>query len=88
MEKDQKGKLSEAEKLQNICHKEDKAPKNRLWLERDYQTILQTTAKSFGISAVKAASRFGEISIPLNEDGQKQFSYSPQVGLTEIKRGK
>lgn len=88
MERDQKGKLSKAEQLQNIRHKEDSVPKNRLWLQRDYHAILQTTAKSFGISVGKAASRFGEISIPLNEDGQKQFSYSPQLGLTEIKQGK
>jgi CRISPR-associated endonuclease/helicase Cas3 len=88
MEKDRKGKLSKAEQLQNIRHKEDTVPKNRFWLQRDYHAILQTTAKSFEISVEKAASRFGEISIPLNEDGQKQFSYSPQVGLTEIKQGK
>ncbi|MBR7800391.1 type I-F CRISPR-associated helicase Cas3f [Undibacterium fentianense] len=88
MEKDQKGKLSKAETVQNIRHKEDTAPKNRLWLLRDYQAILQATAECFGISMEKAASRFGEISIPLNEDGQKQFSYSPQLGLTEVKQGK
>ncbi|MFZ6755475.1 type I-F CRISPR-associated helicase Cas3f [Undibacterium sp. Dicai25W] len=88
MEKDQKGKLSKAEQLQNIRHKDDAAPNSRFWLQRDYHTILQATAQSFGISEEKTASRFGEISIPLNEDGQKKFSYSPQLGLTEVKQGK
>jgi CRISPR-associated endonuclease/helicase Cas3 len=88
MEKDQKGKLTKAEQVQNITHMDDDVPKNRLWLHRDYRVILQATANNFGISLEKAASRFGEISIPLNEDGKKKFCYSPQVGLTEIKQGK
>jgi len=49
---------------------------------------LQATANNFGISLKDAASRFGEISIPFNEDGQKKFCYSPHVGLTKIKQGK
>lgn len=85
MEKDQKGNLAKAEKTQRISHKVDTVLKNRLWLQRDYQQILQQTAKRFNITVAKAASKFGEISIPLNEDGKKQFSYSSQMGLIEIK---
>lgn len=85
MEKDQNGSLAKAEKMQSISHKANTVSGNRLWLERDYQQILQQTAKRFNATVEKAASKFGEISIPLNEEGKKQFSYSPQMGLTEIK---
>jgi len=84
-EKDQQGNFSTAEQTNNINHKEDDLSDNRLWLPRDYQQILQQTAEKFDISFYKAASKFGEISVPLNEDGSKQFSYSPQFGLSEIK---
>lgn len=85
MEKDDNGKFSKVEKIQGIRQNEDVVARNRLWLQRNYQEILEETANAFEIDVTKAASRFGEISIPLNEDGKKQFRYSPQTGLTEIK---
>jgi CRISPR-associated endonuclease/helicase Cas3 len=84
MERNEKGSFSKVEIMQNISHKNESVSENRIWLYRDYLSILQTVAESFGIDIEKAASRFGEISIPLNEDGSKKFCYSPQVGLVEI----
>ena len=71
--------------MQRIRHKENAMPENRMWLVRDYQKILKQTAVEFGITVEKAASRFGEISVPLNEDGRKQFYYSSQLGMTDVK---
>lgn len=84
-EKDQKGNLVKVEQMQRISHKEHVTAEGRMWLLRSYRKILQHTADKFGINLEKTASRFGEISVPLNEDGSKQFSYSAQFGLTEIK---
>ena len=84
MAKDKKGNLTKAERMQKIEHKATLVS-DRLWLQRDYQEILSQIATSFGIAVEKAASRFGEIAIPLNDDGKKKFSYSPQMGLVEIK---
>jgi CRISPR-associated endonuclease/helicase Cas3 len=83
--KDEKGNFSKAEQMQSISHKAATVAGDRLWFKRDYQKILEAIANGFGITVEKAASRFGEIVIPFNEDGKKQFSYSPQTGLTEIK---
>jgi len=86
MEKDKKGNLAKAELLQGISHNAHPIKENRLWLHRNYEVILEQTATKFGITEKRAASKFGEISIPLNEEGSKRFSYSPQTGLNEINR--
>ncbi|MEB0139127.1 MULTISPECIES: type I-F CRISPR-associated helicase Cas3f [unclassified Undibacterium] len=85
MEKDQKGKLAKVEEMQRISHNAHTVAEDRVWLMRDYRNILQHTADIFGISVESAASRFGEISVPVNEDGSQKFTYSAQFGLTEIK---
>jgi len=87
MERDKKGDLRSVEHLYNIEHQEkvNKTVKNRLWLERDYCSLLERYEDQQGISMRAASLRYGEINFPDYGTNQKQYLYSDQFGLKEVR---
>ena len=87
MEKNNRGEPVPVENIYRIRHQEkiDEAVKNRLWLERDYYSLLkQYEDKQEGFSMRTASLKYGEISFPNYDDmNQKQYLYSDQFGLKE-----
>lgn len=70
------------EQRYNIAKKEDLTDqeRERLWLYRDYETLLKATNKS---SLIKAALTYGEIGLPTygKDNNDLSFTYSSQLGL-------
>lgn len=61
----------------------------RLWLQRDYASALESSAEVLGLSPRKAAEKFGEISISFYNDRDQlnaSFAYSDQFGLRRCER--
>ncbi|MBF0376129.1 MAG: type I-F CRISPR-associated helicase Cas3 [Desulfamplus sp.] len=87
MEKNNKGNYSSVEQLYRINHENiDQNFKNRLWLERDYLSLLQAIEYERGIPIRTASIRYGEISFPDYgyNNRQQQYVYSDQFGLQEM----
>lgn len=59
--------------------------KQRLWLDRDYQTILQEYAEMHGLDIRSVCRRFGEISF-VRYDENDRFAYSDNFGLFKKER--
>lgn len=83
MEKDKKGVPTEVETLYRISHKTFQGDLGRIWFERDYLELLKEISKQYGFDLKKAALRFGEISIPKEENNSTRFLYSPQNGFVK-----
>ncbi len=84
IEKDNKGQPISVERIYRIKHQEklEETIKNRLWLERDYCTLLEQFENQ-GISMKTASLKYGEINFPDYGLEQKQYLYSDQFGLKE-----
>jgi len=87
MERDNNGEIRKVESIYNIKHQEkiDKTVKNRLWLERDYCSLLEEFEDKYGISMRSASFKYGEISFPDYGANQNRYLYSDQFGLKEIR---
>ena len=75
------GVLGPVEHIFGITHDEsfNDTEKQRLWLERDYEQLLEATDKS---SLEVAALVFGELNLPVyGEENTARFTYSSQLGL-------
>jgi CRISPR-associated endonuclease/helicase Cas3 len=83
VEKDDKGMPNKVETLYGIKHdKLDGNSVNRLWLRRDYVTLLETIVEIKGDISMKAASlRYGEINFPDYENLRANYIYSDRFGL-------
>jgi CRISPR-associated endonuclease/helicase Cas3 len=88
MERDKKGEFLSVEHLYNIKHREDtdEMVNYRLWLERDYRSLLEQCEDQQGLSMRAASLRYGEIGLPDYGISQKQYLYSDQFGLQKIKK--
>ncbi len=62
----------------------------RLWLFRDYKTLLEQQAEQKEISLCAASLRFGEVVIqePYNEQLRPEYRYNDQLGLSKNTGGK
>ncbi len=58
--------------------------KQRLWLVRDYNTLLTKEAEQRGIDSTEAALRYGELTITANQSGD--LYYNDQFGLFKEER--
>ena len=82
-EKDSQGKFRTSEVKKGIKHEdwEDwEACKNRLWLNRDYDHLLNEIAEEKEMKKKEAAKIYGELSLTQYRDDNK-YIYSPQFGL-------
>ncbi len=81
VEKDRIGRPVAIEKIYEISRDEEltEQAKSRLWLHRDYETLLKGLNKR---SLISAALVYGEIGLPTyGGDSAGPFSYSSQLGL-------
>lgn len=92
MEKNSKGIFIAVGEIYRIEHKTidqviDPNKINRLWLKKDYLSLLETIQHERGISVRAASIKYGEISFPDNscDSRQQQYIYSDQFGLEEAK---
>jgi CRISPR-associated endonuclease/helicase Cas3 len=85
-EKDDEGKPVNREQQRNIKANDlSQEQKSRLWLERDYLTLLRKWAVSSGLSLSKVSLRYGELSLTIYKESDL-FDYSPQIGLYKVGR--
>ncbi|MGV6816721.1 MAG: type I-F CRISPR-associated helicase Cas3f [Thiotrichales bacterium] len=82
VEKDKFGKATGSVEYEcGITHDDslNELEKQRLWLERDYEALLQATEKP---SLEIAAMTFGELNLPVyGEESTAKFTYSSHLGL-------
>lgn len=83
MEKNEEGTYYNRERLYNIRHQKYEEYRNRLWLERDYQNLLEYYAIKQGDSLLKVAKKYGEISIRKSDLEKYAHIYSSQFGLSK-----
>lgn len=86
-EKDDEGRPVNQEQQRNIQINDlTQEQKLRLWLERDYLTLLNRWAEGSESSLRKMSLKYGEISLTIYKDSDA-FEYSPQMGIYKIKKG-
>ena len=83
VEKDDKGKPNKVETLYGIKHDNlDGKTTNRLWLQRDYVSLLETIVEIKGDISMKTASlKYGEINFPNYQNVGANYIYSDRFGL-------
>ncbi len=89
LEKDSGGHMHEAQKSRGIHTWEmPEETSGKLWLQRDYRLLLESCAERQDISDRLAAMKYGEISLPVREDGMngqlRSYRYSSQLGLSSL----
>jgi CRISPR-associated endonuclease/helicase Cas3 len=83
IEKDEKGYVCNREAIYGIEHQEIvQSSIDRLWLQRDYQMLIENCARQQNISPRQAELKYGEISFRCKE--QQRYSYSSQFGLSKL----
>lgn len=88
-EKDRLGYLatSSSGKLRRITHQEElsQQARERLWIYRDYRSLLEALVEDETANLKKQAATYGELSVPIDErSNQKpEFTYSSQLGLVK-----
>lgn len=84
-EKDRKGEFLSTEKLYRISnHLETETELERLWLQRDYQQLLEEQAERENITLRDAAIKYGEINVPIKEEDDDKYSYFEQFGMMRL----
>jgi CRISPR-associated endonuclease/helicase Cas3 len=80
------GGFRTVEEIVGIHHDtDDKNFSDRLWLDRDYQFLLETLVETHGEMSIKSASlRYGEINVPDPEKRMRTYTYSDQYGLKTV----
>lgn len=83
VEKTHTGEVRSVEHLDGIKHEiGNKDFIDRLWLDRDYYSLLESFIETHGDMSMRSASlRYGEINIPDPEKRRKNYWYSDQFGL-------
>ncbi len=87
VEKDDKNKLTDiVEGLYKIMSAEiNNDNQQRLWLPRDYVSLLEDLAEKKDLSLNLAASRYGELSCRASDlEGNSEMKYSHQLGMVKI----
>ncbi len=84
-EKDNKRKSIDREAIYRIKRADDltETERNRLWLHRDYEELIETLALKKAMTTRDAALQYGEISLPVRENG---FVYFEQFGMITKKQ--
>ncbi|MEC4748224.1 type I-F CRISPR-associated helicase Cas3f [Methylomicrobium sp. Wu6] len=88
-ERDERGDFIPRQAMNNIVKSETmpEAMQARLWLDRNYQTVLRLQAEEVqtedGLEPAMTASskRYGEITLPKQENNDRKWFYSDQLGL-------
>ncbi len=82
-ELDERGNPIDREGILNI-HNISIESNGRLWIERDYKTIIERYAENFGLSPQALTLRFGELNWQIYSEsniGKTEFLYHDQFGL-------
>jgi CRISPR-associated endonuclease/helicase Cas3 len=75
-ELDEDGSIIDRERILNIeWENPDLSMRRRLWLQHDYDTLVQEQSRLRGWSASKVRLRFGELKIPVHRDGYR-YAYA------------
>lgn len=85
--KDKFGRAESVDALYAIEQKEMTESENsKLWLNRNYDALLNEQAELRGVSTTYAALKYGEISLPVYGDGDvfQKYQYSSQLGLRRL----
>lgn len=83
IEKDNQGSPVPREKILGIHHDtRNEHAKNRQWLLRDYEKIVEDYAAQYGLSKKAICLRYGELSLNYREN--QEYLYSDQFGMAEI----
>jgi len=86
-EKDDEGKPVNREQQRNIKSNDlNLEQKSRLWLERNYVSLLEKWAASSDSSIRRMSLRYGELSLTIYKESDA-FEYSPQMGMYKINKG-
>ncbi len=85
MEKDKVGRLESVDTSYGVEQKEmTESAKSKLWLNRNYEALLDEQAELTGMSAKHVALKYGEISLPVYGDVLAKYQYSSQLGLRRL----
>ena len=64
--------------------------RHRLWLERDYESLLEQTSEKMNCSVSQLSERYGELNIVQycgsEQLSNRQYLYSDQFGVAGIKK--
>lgn len=80
MQKDENGDFYTVEKLFSIAHLPDKIDEDRLWLNRDYYSVLADHSSGGFVS--ESARKYGSIEVATYEEFAN-YEYSPVFGLVK-----
>jgi CRISPR-associated endonuclease/helicase Cas3 len=85
-ERDSNGEFQDAERTYNICSQPIRPDSSsRLWLKRDYESLLEEISETHKMSIKKASEKYGEINIPIYHKLASRYVYSDQFGLSKTK---
>lgn len=62
----------------------NKIAEQRLWLSRDYVSLVEQLAERLGLDSIKVSQRFGEISLNYHDESSR-YEYNDQLGLVKVK---
>jgi CRISPR-associated endonuclease/helicase Cas3 len=85
MEKDDNGCLHNVENSYGIRRQEmSETAFSKLWLFRSYEQLIEKCAEEQGITHLTATLKYGEILLPIYDDGMHNYQYSSQLGLSKL----